>query len=38
MNMMTPVQILDETGCLTHSANTLCKGMHPTILHPAMGK
>ena len=32
------VQILDETDCISHSANTLGKGMNPIILPPAMGK
>ena len=32
------VQILDEDVCLSHSANTLGKGMNPTILPPAMVK
>ena len=31
-------QILDETGCISHSTNTLGKGMNPIILPPAMGK
>ena len=34
----TRVQILDEIGCISHSTNTLGKGMNPIILHPAMGK
>ena len=32
------VQILDETDCISHSTNTLWKGMNPIILPPAMGK
>ena len=28
----------DETDCISHSTNTLRKGMNPIILHPAMGK
>ena len=32
------VQILDETHCISHSTNTLGKGMNPIILPPAMGK
>ena len=32
------VQILDEPLCISHSANTLRKGMIPTILPPAMDK
>ena len=38
MNMVTRVQILDETDCISHSTNTLGKGMNPIILPPAMGK
>ena len=34
----TRVQILDETDSISHSTNTLGKGMNPIILHPAMGK
>ena len=34
----TIVQILDETGCISHSNNTLGKGMNLIILPPAMGK
>ena len=30
--------ILDMTDCITHSTNTLGKGMNPNILPPAMGK
>ena len=29
---------LDETDCISHSTNTLGKGMNPIILSPAMGK
>ena len=29
---------LDETDCISHSTNTLGKGMNPIILRPAMGK
>ena len=32
------VQILDETDCISHSTNTLGKGMNPIILLPAMGR
>ena len=32
------VQILDLTDCISHSTNTLGKGMNPIILPPAMGK
>ena len=31
-------QILDETDCISHSTNTLGKGMNPFILPPAMDK
>ncbi len=34
----TRVQILDETDCISHSTNTLGKGMNPIILPPPMGK
>ena len=29
---------LAETVCISHSTNTLRKGMNPIILPPAMGK
>ena len=29
---------LDKTDCISHSTNTLGKGMNPIILPPAMGK
>ena len=29
---------LDETDCISHSTNTLGKGMNPIILPTAMGK
>ena len=29
---------LDETDCISHSTNTLGKGMNLIILPPAMGK
>ena len=29
---------LDEADCISHSTNTLGKGMNPIILSPAMGK
>ena len=32
------VQILDQANCISHSTNTLGKGMNPIILPPAMGK
>ena len=31
-------QILDETDCISHSTNTLGKGMNPIIPPPATGK
>ena len=31
-------QIHDETDCISHSTNTLEKGMNPVILPSAMGK
>ena len=37
--IVTPrIQLLDETDCISHSTNTLGKGMNPIILPPAMGK
>ena len=38
MDTTKRVQILDETDCVSHSPNTLGKGMNPIILPPAMGK
>ena len=38
MDMVTRVQILDEVAYISQSANSLRKGMNPTILPPAMGK
>ena len=38
MDTATQVQILDETDSISHSTNTLGKGMNPFILPPAMGK
>ena len=29
---------VDETDCISHSTNTLVKGMNPINLPPAMGK
>ena len=29
---------LDETDCISHSTNTLGKGINPIILPPAIGK
>ena len=34
----TQVQILDEADCISHSTNTLGKGMNPIILPSAIGK
>ena len=38
MDTATRVQILDETDCISHSTNTLGKGMNSIILPPSMGK
>ena len=38
MDTAMQVQILDEADCISHSTNTLGKGMNPIILPPAMGK
>ena len=38
LDTATRVQILDEADCISHSTNTLGKGMNPIILPPAMGK
>ena len=38
MDTATRVQILDETDCISHSTNTIGKGMNLIILPPAMGK
>ena len=38
MDTASRIQILDESVCISHSTNTLGKGMNPTIFHPAMGK
>ena len=38
MELITQIKILDETVCISHSANTLRKGMNETILSPAIGK
>ena len=38
MDTVTRVQILDEIDYISHSTNTLGKGMNPIILPPAMGK
>ena len=37
-NTAIRVQFLDKTDCISHSTNTLGKGMNPIILPPAMGK
>ena len=34
----TRVQILDKTDCISHSTNTLGKGMNPIILPIATGR
>ena len=38
MDAVNRVQIQDETVSISQSANTLGKGMNPTILPPATGK
>ena len=38
MDTATRVQILDVTDCISHSTNTLRKGMNPIIFAPAMSK
>ena len=38
MDTVTGVQILDEADYISHSTNTLGKGMNPILLPPAMGK
>ena len=38
MDTAIRVQFLDKTDCISHSTNTLGKGMNPIILPPAMGK
>ena len=38
MDTAIRVQTLDQTDCISHSTNTLGKGMNPIILPPAMGK
>ena len=37
MDTATRVQIQDKTDYISHSTNTLGKGMDPIILPPAMG-
>ena len=34
MDTVTRVQILDKTDCISHSTNTLGKGINPIILPP----
>ena len=34
----TRLQILDQPNCISHSTNTLEKGMNPIIPPPAMSK
>ena len=36
MDIVTQVQILEKAVCISHHANTLKKGMYPTILPPGM--
>ena len=36
MDMVTQVQILDESVCISHSVNTFGTGMNPTILPPSV--
>ena len=38
MDTVTRVQNLDETDCISHSTNTLGKGMNSIILTPAIVK
>ena len=38
MNTTIQFQIQDEAVCISHSAITIGKGMHPSILLSAMGK
>ena len=38
MDTATSVQILDETDCISHGADTVGKGINPIILPPAMGQ
>ena len=32
------IYIINETDCISHSTNTLGKGMNPIILPPAIGR
>ena len=38
LNQGTQVQILNEIVCISHSTNTLWKGMNPFLIPPAMDK
>ena len=38
MNTSIGVQIPNEADCISHSTNTLGKGMNSIIIPPAMGK
>ena len=38
MDTVIRVQFLDKTDCISHSTNTLGKGMNLIILPPAMDK
>ena len=38
MDTVTWVQILDKGDCISHSTNTLRKGMNPITLSTVMGK
>ena len=38
MDMATQVQILNKAVYISHSTNTLGKGMNPIVLLSAMGK
>ena len=38
MNIVTRVQVSEETVCDSHGDNTLGKGISPIIIPPAMGK
>ena len=38
IDTVTRVQIIDETGCISHSAIIVGKGIHPDIISLAIGK
>ena len=38
MDLAIQVQILNKAVCISHSVNTLVKGMNSTIFLPAIGK